>query len=194
MIRCRRGNDFNYSDAEMEAMLDDIETFKQLGADGFVFGALIDDEIDVENCKRVVAKCGNSPVTFHRAFDMTNDKKLQENVRLISELGFSRILTSGLEQSAERGMETIKKIVKYAKECNNGPIVVPGAGINCDNLEDILRETDCKEFHASARRKFIPLKPSRNIAPGGSEDLEPLMICDSEIVRELIKISKTIKK
>lgn len=36
MIRCRRGNDFNYSDLEMEAMLDDMEFFKTAGADGFV--------------------------------------------------------------------------------------------------------------------------------------------------------------
>jgi copper homeostasis protein len=176
----------------MDAMLADIEIFKGLGADGFVFGALTEDEIDQENCKKVIANCGNLPVTFHRAFDMTNDKKLQENIRIISEMGFSRILTSGLEPDAEKGIERIKKIVKYAKECNIE--VVPGAGITLDNCEEILRETECKEFHASARRKFIPLKPSRNIAPGGSEDLEPLMICDSEIVKELIKISKTIKQ
>lgn len=173
-------------------MLEDIEIFKAEGVDGFVFGALTEEfEIDVENCKKVVAKCGNIPVTFHRAFDMTCEKKYKENLRTVADLGFSRILTSGFHSTAEKGIEHIKELVKIGRELNIE--IMPGSGITVDNLEDILRETDCKEFHASARRKFIPLKASKNIVIGGAEDLEPLMICDSEIVKDLIKISKTIK-
>lgn len=159
-----------------------------------VFGALTEDfEIDVENCKKVISKSGNIPVTFHRAFDMICEKKFKENVQIISDLGFSRILTSGCRPTAEKGIEHIKELVKLGRELNLK--VMPGAGITTDNLEEILRETDCTEFHASARRKFIALKSSKNhIATGGSDDLEPLMICDSEIVKDLIKIAKTIKQ
>jgi copper homeostasis protein len=42
MIRCRCG-DFNYSDTEIETMIEDIKSFIELGVDGIVIGALTEN-------------------------------------------------------------------------------------------------------------------------------------------------------
>ena len=51
MIRPRTG-DFFYSRAELELMNEDIQTFRDAGADGIVFGILHKDgRIDVERIR-----------------------------------------------------------------------------------------------------------------------------------------------
>jgi copper homeostasis protein len=73
MIR-PRGGDFFYSDIEFECMKKDIETTKDLGADGVVFGLLTKDgQIDKARSQELAALASPLQVTFHRAFDMTAD-------------------------------------------------------------------------------------------------------------------------
>ena len=55
MIRPRTG-DFVYSTLEMDVMLDDIRTFKQAGANGFVFGVLkTEGRVDLDRTFMCVA-------------------------------------------------------------------------------------------------------------------------------------------
>lgn len=50
LIRPRFG-DFLYSEAEMEQMCEEIQTFRDLGANGVVIGALTPDgDLDMEKC------------------------------------------------------------------------------------------------------------------------------------------------
>ena len=56
MIRPRPG-DFCYSEPELEVMREDIEIFKNEGAEGFVFGILSPSgDVDKENCKKLLGK------------------------------------------------------------------------------------------------------------------------------------------
>ena len=66
----------------------------------------------------------------------------------IIELGFDRVLTSGLEPTALEGLSNLTDLVQQA---GNRIIVVPGGGLNEKNLERILNESKAKEFHCSAR-------------------------------------------
>lgn len=154
-------------------MINDVNYFKANGADGIVFGALTDDfQIDIESCKRIMSAWGEeNPATFHRAFDQTKIEEIEKNIKIIKEIGFSRILTSGLEETAEKGVENLKKIEKIARNLNL--IVMPGAGVNSANTEMILRETDCKEIHGSLRNENL--------------------ICERGKVEEICKILKSIK-
>lgn len=53
MIRPRTG-DFLYTPREFEVMIDDVQTFKVLGADGVVFGLLqADGWIDIERTRKL---------------------------------------------------------------------------------------------------------------------------------------------
>lgn len=188
MIRIRRG-DFNYSDDEIDAMIEDIRYFKMHAADGIVIGCLnAEKKIHEDNCRRlIVAWGGSKPKTFHRAFDETDEQDMKENIDLLIRLGISKILSSGYKSSAELGIENLKIMNEYAvrKEIS----IMPGAGINKTNVAKIVSETGCIEIHASARSEMETALTSKLSMGGGSEDLQPLLVCDSNKVRELLEIS-----
>lgn len=190
MIRPRRGNDFNYTDLELDSMLHDIKLFLNAGADGFVFGALnATGSIDVSANQKLLMACGGKPVTFHRAFDVTDPTKKLENAKLVAELGFSRILTSGFCSSAEQGVHNLQELV----DSKSGILIMAGAGVNAKNVGKILSETGCKEFHASARvKKALPNINQGISMGGGNEDLEPLLVCSESAVRELLAIARNV--
>lgn len=142
MIR-PRGGDFCYSDSEYQVMKEDLHIFKEEGADGLVFGILKPEgEIDEERCACLLEMAGSLPVTFHRAFDMTPDgpKSLETLIRL----GFSRVLTSGLEPTVPEGADLLKELVRQA---GDRIIVMPGCGLNERNYERLRNYIGAKEYH-----------------------------------------------
>ena len=180
-----RGGDFLYSEDEVEVMVEDVEALGAAGADGFVFGALTKEgDVDELSCAKVIAACKGKPMTFHRAIDMSRD--LLQAARTISDLGFSRILTSGGQRSALEGKTTLKKLVEVSKKVT----VMPGGGISEVNLEELLRETGCREFHASAREKAASRMEFRNEACSmGTESAEYSVLVTSEVkVKRMVKI------
>lgn len=178
MIRIRGGN-FTYSPDEITAMIEDVKFFKSQSADGIVFGALTSDlKIDTDACTQILkAWDQNKPATFHRAFDETKVTEVTKNTQKLVQLGFTRLLTSGLEATAEAGIENIRKI----KEVAGDMIVMPGSGLNGGNAEKIVMETGCKEIHGSARRE---VDVSTRLSVGGSK----MFVCDQGKVEELVKI------
>ena len=142
-----RGGDFLYSEIEFEVMKADIENCKSLGCDGVVIGILnADGTVDKKRCKQLVEIAHPMKVTFHRAFDRTNDPfKAMED---IISIGCERILTSGQKNLATDGEELLNKLVKQA---NNRIIIMPGSGVNSDNIETLVKNTNATEFHTSAR-------------------------------------------
>jgi copper homeostasis protein len=149
LIRPRRG-DFLYSDLEFEIMKKDIEMARTLGADGVVLGVLHEDgQLDVERIRILVAHAAPLSITFHRAFDMTPDpfQALEE----LKELQVDRLLTSGQRSTALAGAGLIRDLVKAA---GNQLVVMPGGGINEDNVAELRKETGAWAYHASARSSF----------------------------------------
>lgn len=173
-------------------MIEDVKYFKLHGADGIVVGCLnSDNKIHEENCRRIIATWGTSkPTTFHRAFDETNKQDLEKNIDLLVGLGISRLLSSGFESSAELGIENLKSMIDYA--VGKKISIMPGAGINKQNVAKIVSETGCKEIHASARSELKSSFASKLSMGGGSEDLQPLLVCDPMKVRELLEISNSV--
>ena len=146
MIR-PRGGDFLYDDNEFMTMRYEIEVFKQYHADGFVFGILSSDgTVDKTRNKELIDLCKPSPITFHRAFDVVRDGSTA--LEDLINLGFDRVLTSGLEATALEGLPNLIQLVKQAGE---RIIIVPGGGITEKNVERIMSQCQAKEFHGSAR-------------------------------------------
>lgn len=170
-------------------MIEDIKFFKQHHCDGIVFGCLnSENKIDTKNCRKMLNAWGSNSVTFHRAFDETCKDDLEENIKILVNLGFDRILSSGYEPSAELGITSLLKMVQFSK---NMPIeILPGAGINSLNVKKIIKATYCKEVHFSARSE---LKESitGKLQMGGSQDSQPLMVCDPSKVQEMVQILKS---
>ena len=144
LIRPRSGN-FVYTAEEFAIMKSDIEQCKALGVHGIVSGVLNEDKsIDIARTKELIALTRPLPFTFHRAFDEV--KKPEEALELLIELGVERVLTSGQEKSAVKGMSLLAHLNKQA----NGRItILAGGGISSQNAAQ-FRAIGLKEIHASA--------------------------------------------
>ena len=153
-----RGGDFLYSSLELEIMKQDIIAAKNLGADGVVFGVLTrEGNIDKTVCRQLLEVAYPMRTTFHRAFDMVADP--YASLEDIISLGFDNLLTSGLQPKAYDGIPLIKKLVEQAKERIT---IMPGSGINEDNIKEIATETKAKAFHISVRKKTASNMVFRN--------------------------------
>jgi len=139
-----RGGDFCYSAGEFSAMLDDVALVRDLGFPGLVIGLLDEDgQIDMPRMAQIMAAARGLAVTFHRAFDMCANP-LQAYEKL-AELGVARILTSGQQSSAEKGLSLITEL-----NARSGvPILMAGAGVRAGNLHKFL-DAGVKELHSSA--------------------------------------------
>jgi copper homeostasis protein len=145
MIR-PRGGDFLFDADERAAMLTDIETAKQEGADGVVIGQLsADGTIDVELTRRLIELARPLAVTFHRAFDMTPDPFAA--LETLIGLGVERVLTSGQEASVLEGLPLIAELIARA---GDRIIVMPGGGITRRNIARIIEGARPKEIHYAA--------------------------------------------
>jgi copper homeostasis protein len=148
-----RGGDFLYSDIEFELMKEDIKICKSLNCEGIVTGILKDDgTIDKERCAILIELAKPMDVAFHRAFDMSND--MDQALEDLIGLNIKRVLTSGGASSAILGAERLAQLVKKA---NGRIIIMPGAGINENNIKELIDQTGATQFHASAKA-FVPSK------------------------------------
>lgn len=145
MIR-PRGGDFFYTSYEFHAMKRDISQCQKLSVDGIVLGILNPDgTIDKKRCRELIEKARPLKVTCHRAFDMTRDpfEALEDCI----EVGFDRILTSGHQAQAIKGVSLLSELIKKA----NGRIaIMPGSGVDAKSVTEIVSKTGAQEIHFSA--------------------------------------------
>jgi copper homeostasis protein len=143
MIRPSEG-DFVYSLKEFAEMKRSIAVAKEAGMNGVVFGLLRGDRrVDIKRTHELVEFARPLPVTFHRAFDDTAN--LGEALEDVIRTGSARILTSGGAKSAPEGAPTLAELVRAAR---GRIIIVPGAGINPENIARVARQTGANEFHS----------------------------------------------
>ncbi|RXW22666.1 hypothetical protein EST38_g3172 [Candolleomyces aberdarensis] len=144
MIRPRVG-DFRYSYHEIEVMLSDIASFKELGVRGFVVGALSEDgRVDIE--------------TMKRAFDMTRDP--EEALSDIIEIGgISRVLTSGHAARAPESITMLESLFDTARKMTGhdlwGLTLMPGSGVNSKTVTPVVQQLlpkGLREIHLSGGR------------------------------------------
>lgn len=173
MIR-PRGGDFLYSEEEFGIMKRDVAICKELNCNGVVFGMLTKEgNVDKERCAELIDLAYPMEATFHRAFDRVADpfNALEE----IIELGFERILTSGLKPKAVEGKQTIFQLISMA---NDRIIIMPGSGVNAENIIELAETTGATELHSSAsifkERKMDYLNPM-------NESLEYIRVSEDEV-------------
>ena len=141
-----RGAGFCYTEAELAVMERDTMLAVEHGADGIVFGVLNQHgTIDEERCRKIRRLIGDRQAVFHRAFDVTPDpfRALEQLV----ELGITRVLTSGQEDSVSEGAPLIKRLIEYAGDRIE---ILPGGGIHPHNLAQVVESTGCKQVHLTA--------------------------------------------
>lgn len=144
MIRPRGGN-FVYTPDEYQCMREDLIALKPLKPDVFVLGFLqADNQLERTRIREFVALADPIPVTFHMAFNRVADQK--EAIDFLAAVGVKRILTSGREGKAPDHLAHLRELIEYA---GDRIIVMPGAGVRADNLQEIHQSLQAKEYHGT---------------------------------------------
>lgn len=151
LIRPREG-DFCYSERELGIMVEDIVQCAAAGAAGVVVGALTPEGLlDLPKMLAMKKAAGRMEITCHRAFDYTRNPT--EALEQLIEMGFGRVLSSGQSNSAFEGRFILQKLVAQAGDRIQ---VMPGAGINVDNIHAIEATTGAQHFHFTGKKKVSP--------------------------------------
>lgn len=144
MVRPRAGS-FVHNNSEIQLMQQQITSFNDLGADGFVFGILNEqNQINRSACQQLISIANGKPCVFHRAFDLLPNAftALEELI----ELGFSGVLSSGSPTTAIAGLDTLKSLHLQAQ---NRIQIVAGGGIRANNIAPLI-DLDLQWFHSAA--------------------------------------------
>jgi copper homeostasis protein len=177
----------SYSDAELRVMEYDAQLAIDHGADGLVFGALTGiGAVDVAACERlmkIAKKSKQIETIFHRAFDVVADP--QAALEQLIDLGFTRVLTSGRASAAIDGVEEIRRTIERARDRIE---ILPGCGINADNVEQILLRTGAKQVHLSASRNVIDSSTAANSAVQFSAGGDGHRVTDEAAVRAVRRV------
>lgn len=186
LIRPREG-DFVYSSAEIDCMLDDIDTARRLGASGVVVGALRpDNTLDEGTCRRLIQAARGMTVTLHRCFDLTLD--LEDSLERAIALGFDTVLTSGGAPSAIEGTEAIRSLVNIAR----GRIdILAGAGVKSDNVSRLVLMSGVTSVHSSARVAAYTSQPAVTVRMGDA-DTGSHLSSDTQEIKQIIKALNSI--
>jgi copper homeostasis protein len=190
MIR-PRGGDFLYTDVEFASMQRDVEMAKRLGAAGIVLGLLLPDgSIDLARTRQLTEQARPLSVTFHRAFDMTNDP--EKALTDLIALGIDRVLTSGHAPTAAEGIDLLTKLVKQA---GDKLAVMPGGGIDETSLAKILKTTGASEIHVTGTREvdsgmtFRKPRLYMGREPGASEF--STTVTDADRIRTMVDLARS---
>lgn len=145
-----RGGDFLYSDYEIEIMREDVCEAKQLGVNGLALGLLTaEGHVDVERTRRLIEFARPLQVTFHRAFDYSAD--LDRALEDVIACGADRLLTSGGEPDAVRGLPRISRLYQAAGDRLR---IMAGGGVRERNARKIVQGSGVREIHTSLSRKI----------------------------------------
>jgi copper homeostasis protein len=160
LVRQRPG-DFVYDEDELQAMVDDIHSMRLLPNPsgvvlGFVVGALrADGGIDVDATRRLVAACGEAPVTFHKAFDQVPDRA--EALERLAALGVARVLTSAGAATALEGADDLAALVAQA---GDRVTILAGGGVRPANAAEVVARTGVREVHLRAVQRVAAGAPT----------------------------------
>lgn len=146
LIRPRFG-DFCYTEHEVDIIEQEIEMFRELGADGVVIGALTPEgDVDWDVMERWLAKTGDMWVTMHRAFDMCRDPYTELDKAIAH--GIDAILTSGQADTCIQGKSCIKELIQRSQDQIQ---ILVGSGVGPGVLEELIADTGACAFHMSGK-------------------------------------------
>lgn len=190
MVRPRSAG-FCYNEEEKETMKMDARLLMEHGADGLAFGYLLQDgQIDIKSTRMMVDLIKSfgdeKEAVFHRAFDCVRDPF--EAMDILIECGVDRILTSGLQATANEGKAMLKQLVEYSQ----GRIeILAGSGINASNASSLMEETGINQIHSSCKDWEMDKTTTRNGVSYAYHEPFDYEIVSEEKVRQLVTLVET---
>ena len=180
LIRPRAGG-FVYSPEEVELVEDDIRASMAVGAAGVVVGALTPDQtaLNLPALRRWIDAAGDGSVTVHRCMDVIigTGGSVAALTKDLTQLGVTRVLTSGGAPRVADGLENIGKL------CNalGGQVaVMAGGGATVRDIP-ALAALGVSSIHLSAR---MPSTHAGATGPGGGQ--AAFSVTDPDVVRAAI--------
>jgi len=174
MIRHKEGG-FQVTSDDLILMRLDIQAAKDAGAHGVVFG-ILDDRNEVAEANKDLVQLAKElglKTTFHRAFDFVPD--FRAAMKKVDAFGFDRLLTSGLQPKAEKGIALIAEIQQnYGHKIQ----IIAGSGINVGNALK-FSGSGIQYLHFTAR------KPNSEVIPMG---MGQHMITDIDKIQQIINL------
>ena len=141
---------FIYSENDIKEMMNDIVNQKPY-ASAFVLGCLDEnDEIDELKLAKLLSVVGDTPVTFHKAFDKTPDFK-KSVLTLAKYPQVKRVLTNFGFKNPTENIEAIKENLAFCKA--HGLTVTFAGGVNLNSLP-ILKQAGVQEVHISSAARI----------------------------------------
>ena len=164
-----------------------IDMYVTLGCHGIVSGALTKNhDIDVTATSKLIEATGEKEFTFHRAFDWCQHP--EKAISILEKLGVTRILSSGQETTAIKGISLLKTL----KEKSKGMIqIMPGGGINSNNCLD-FKEAGFDMIHCSATKKVQHLVEPPMVSMHSIDHFKEGIIATSDI-HTIKKIIEKVK-
>lgn len=178
-----RGGDFCYSASEMQQMIRDIEICHTLGVEGIVSGSLNPDgSLHISQLQQLLQACRGMEFTFHRAFDRCNDPFFV--AEQLADQGVDRILSSGQQPAALQGASLLAKLTeKMAGRIT----IMPGSGINFENIKEIYQITGAREYHFSAKKN----QKSPFTFKNDMKDKDDCEESDLETIRSMVNLLRS---
>ena len=146
LIRPRFG-DFCYTESEFSIIRQAVRAFRDMGAEGVVFGILKPDgTLNLEQMKELMEEAKGMSVTLHRAFDLCVDP--YEAMEQAIELGIETILTSGQKNICTQGTGLLRELVEKSR----GRIKIQvGSGVNAQVIREVYPLTKARAYHMSGK-------------------------------------------
>jgi copper homeostasis protein len=163
---------FVYSKNDLDTMVRDIKIIEPVGIDSFVLGVLDENgNIDEEALKLLLSNIKNTPVAFHRAFEEVPDyKKAMDTLKKYPQI--DRVLTTFGSKDLKKDISKIKEYLDYARSIDLNIII--GGGVNLDNLETLVTETDIEQIHIGSAAK-INKNPIMDLDPRAVEKITSII-------------------
>lgn len=186
LIRPRFG-DFCYTDPEFAIIRQAVADFRELGAEGVVFGILKPDgTLNMEQMKELMDAAGDMSVTLHRAFDVCADpyRTLEQAIAL----GIDTILTSGQKNVCTEGAELLRELVEKS---GDRITIQVGSGVSAEVIRRMYPLTHARAYHMSGKVTLdSAMEYRREGVNMGLPTLSEFEVwrTDQEKIREAIKV------
>lgn len=148
VVMIRNKNTFFIEEDDLNILKQQISMFLDIGAKHFIFGYITQDKkIDINTCLElinIIKQKENTTWSFHMAIDEV-ENYFQE-INILIDLQFTRILTKGGKKEAINNIKNLKKInKKFGKRIE----IIVGGKVTKDNFQLLSKKTKIRQFHGT---------------------------------------------
>lgn len=148
MIR-PRGGSFVYNWYEFESMQADIQQLKTLPINYFVFGCLTtEDTLHQFQMQTLIQLAAPIRVVCHMAFDHIYPTGQSKALQQLIDLGVTRLLTHGGPAQSNL-FDNLPQLAKWVRQSKGQIEIMPGGGLNYENLDALLELFPFQEVHGT---------------------------------------------